>query len=98
MNFVINVDGWTVYPWAEEMQCYKLDLREAGKGQAMGLSPRGSVAVLAGKDKFEVIGLTVDGGSSEWGEEWVPSVTRKTHGHRYVHQRILTDKGTFPYS
>ena len=69
------------------MQCYKLDLREAGKGQAMGLSPRGSVAVLAGKDKFEVIGLeTIDRGSAEWGEEWIPSerITRKSHGHRLV--------------
>ena len=70
------------------MQCYKLDLREAGKGQAMGLSPRGSVAVLAGKDKFEVIGLnTID--SAEWGEEWNPSegITRKSHGHRLVETR-----------
>ena len=71
------------------MQCYKLDLREAGKGQAMGLSPRGSVAVLAGKDKFEVIGLTtVDGRSNEWGEEWIPSVARETHGHRYALKRV----------
>ena len=63
-----------------QWQCYTIDLREAGKGQAMGLSPKGSVAVLAGKDKFEVIGLTVDGGSCEWGEE--PKVTRSTHDHR----------------
>ena len=72
------------------MQCYKLDLREAGKGQAMGLSPRGSVAVLAGKDKFEVIGLnTIDRVSAEWGEEWNPSegITRKSHGHRLVETR-----------
>ena len=51
----------------------------------MGLSPKGSVAVLAGKDKFEVIGLTtIDGGSTEFGEQWIPSdsVTRKSHGHR----------------
>ena len=65
-----------------QWQCQTIDLREAGKGQAMGLSSNGTVAVLAGKDKFEVIGLTVDGdgGSSERGEK--PSVTRSTHDHR----------------